>query len=316
MAISPSCCNIGYIKWRWNTDSTKLCQGNLDSSRRSSLKWKKVAKLGFNTWLLWEEKLIEILCQSDTGHSLRKTLGEWLHFEYGECDWYCNAEKTELLYHVQERHALQYRIIRERRSLTRRNLIWYKAEKIHKQPISTSDLMQANVYKESKGIRLVSFHGARGKKEQSEKEDNARTHATSLDKIIQYSEVYLPPIHMSNLSTITPMILDHMMQNEVRIVADGSFKDRKSTYCMIIQSMDMKYQIVLTGSVPENSEEDERNTDPYRSELMGLYMGLLVQLIIEKHTQTSTKVILFSDNDNALDTTGIHTRFFMETTTF
>jgi len=73
-----------------------------------------------------------------------------------------------------------------------------------------------------------------------------------------------------------------------------------------MESRDRKVQIMFTGACVENSSEDNKNTDPYRSEMMGQYVGLLLTLIMERYTKTYSHAILSSDNDSALDSIGLY----------
>jgi len=62
---------------------------------------------------------------------------------------------------------------------------------------------------------------------------------------------------MSNLSNTTLQIVEYMMKDTTRIAADGSYKDRRSAYCTILESRDMQHQIIITGADSENHDEDD-----------------------------------------------------------
>ena len=275
--------------------------GRRDESRRSTLQWPDCNRPNFNAWLLWSSTLRKVFCTSDTGKRLKYPLGNWLYTKYNEWDWYYDV-KNELLYNVQERHIIKYTHTTERRSSTRLGCTRYKAREILKSKISMEHLERASITKESRGIQMVTFHGSA--KIQHVISNTISEHPNLLH-IIQSSDITLPPLHMHNFSNIKTCNIKKLLTQPIRIVADGSYKQQRSSYCTIIESTDTEVQIVLTGSVVENGQKhDKRNTDPYRSEMMGLYMGLLVIKIIETYTNTHTRVFLSSDNDSALESIG------------
>jgi len=288
------------------TIAKNFMDGKKDDTRRSTLKWTNVVRPGYNAWKLWAETIRTVFCKSDRGTKLEQPLGQWIHEDYHEWEWY-HDPSSNALYHVLERHSLQYNVTKSRRTSERSDKTWYTVKTVIKQPIDTTIMHRATVHKESTGVRLVSFHGAIGRKSE-EVQEIEQYQKTNFCNVVEASDIHLPPIHMDNFSTIDTKALSHIMKDTVRIVADGSYKMNKSAYCTILESKDMTQIIVITGAVSENRDESQRNTDPYRSEAMGLYVGLLVLKILEEHTGESTNVILSSDNDSALENVGLYSR--------
>jgi len=95
----------------------------------------------------------------------------------------------------------------------------------------------------------------------------------------------------------------------IRIVADGSYKQSNSSFGLIIETIDMSMKIVATGMVPANSIEIKDNTDPYRSEIMGLYVGMKIWSKYEDIIQKPTNIILSCDNEKALEVTAHYTHW-------
>jgi len=292
------------------TIAKNYMDGRKDTSRRSNFEWRDEPRPGFNAWRLWAETIRSVFCKSDIGTKLVKPLGKWINEEYHDWEWY-HEPSSNTLYHVLERHSLQYKVTTTRRTSERSERTWYKVVNVMKTTIDTTNMHRATVYKESTGVRLVSFHGAMGKMEKDVQMIQDAQNTKFCD-IVKASDTYLPPLHMDNFSIIDTNTLTHMMKDTIRIVADGSYKLNKSSYCTILESKDMTQQIVISGAVSENRDKTQRNTDPYRSEAMGLYVGLLILKIMEEHTGTKTSIVLSSDNESALENIGPYSRFSLK----
>ena len=284
--------------------SKKFLDGKRDTSRRSRFKWNSQKRPTYNAWYEWADAINSTFCIADTGNTLREPLGPWLHTKYHDWDWYYNPA-TQLLYQVQERHIIRYSPTIRGNITTRSHCRWYKAREILKSGIETDAMQRATVVKESKGIRLVTFQG-------STKTISSKTHKQqssppiNLAQVVEQSNINIPSIHIHNFQSITISEVNQLLTIGFRIVADGSYKNNGSSYATILESMDKKVQIVFSGATVENNEHDEKCTDPYRSEMMGLYMGLLLTYVMEQYTNIASQIILSSDNDSALDSVGTY----------
>ena len=90
------------------------------------------------------------------------------------------------------------------------------------------------------------------------------------------------------------------MQQTITIVSDGSFKDDTSTYATILVSQDKRHRMLLTCPVPANTTWNRKNTDPFRSELLGVYTGISILYTLEKYTGAVSTITLSCDNNKAL----------------
>ena len=288
-----------------NAIATNFLQGRLDMSRRSTFIWPPVKRPSFNAWHLWATTLRSVLCNNDRGNTLKCPLGQWLHTKYCDWDWYFDAER-KVLYHIQKRHIIEYTATHERAMKTRADKKWYKARNILKDHMNKERLMRASVEKQSKGVRLVTYQGAASVK--SVTQPKCPQMISTLKQIVASSKINLPPLHMDNFSSVTIDDVKLIMHQSIRIVSDGSYKTQQSAYSTIIECEDKKVQIVLTGAGVENHPSDDgKNTDPYRSEMMGLYAGLVVMSILEEYLKSGFRITLTSDNDSALDMVGTYT---------
>jgi len=285
--------------------SQNFLDGKRDPTRKSTFSWSEIPKPGYNAWIKWSEAIRSVFCQTDTGYLLKQPLGRWLHTEYSTWEWYFDHSNKNL-YHVQDRHYIRYTLTRERRTSTRIGCVWYKAREVIKGTVDTTKYQRATVTKETKGVKLVSFQGS-AEWITKDKLINEQKTPVNLNQIIQQSTVHLPDIHLHNFTSISTDEVHHLFTDRYRIVADESYKTDSSSYCTIVESNDRTVQIVFSGACSENGSADTKNTDPYRSEMMGLYMGLLLTKIMEDFTTMETTVILSSDNDSALDSVGTYT---------
>ena len=275
-------------------------EGRRDAARRSTFAWPNTKRPGYNDWYTWSSAIKEVFCSNDTGAILKQSLGVWKHTQYCDWDWYYDPAH-DLLYNKQVRHVIKYSPTRERRSSERIGCKWYKAREILKSHVPIHEYERANIAKETKGVKLVSFQGS-AKCECNDAQQNPPL--LTLLQITEASEIQLPPIHEHNFMSITIPEVQHLLSKSFKIVADGSYKENDSSYCTILESSDQKVQIVFTGKCVQNIGKYTKNTDPYRIEMMGLYVGLLLTYIMEQYSPNQATAVLSSDNDAALDAVG------------
>ena len=291
-----------------NGDGDKIAKnfldGKRDPSRRSRFKRIDQKRPTYNAWYEWSEVLKSTFCITDNGDSIHQHLGPWLHTKYHDWDWYYHPT-SKSLYQILPRHVIRYSHTTKGKINARSHCRWYKASEILKSDMDTSEMERATIVKESKGVRLVTFHGS-AKVITNTPDSPQSPPVLNIAQVIQKSNIDIPPVHIHNFQSVTIPEMQHLLNNGVRIVADGSYKHNGSSYATIMESMDKKVQVVLSGATVENEENDAKSTDPYRSEMMGLYMGLLITYVMEQYTDTSTKIILSSDNDSALDSVGTY----------
>ena len=244
------------VNGKGNQITTDSMMGRRNDSRRSTFQWKAMSRPGYNSWLVWSTALREVFCSTDNGNSLTVALGSWLHTKYCDWDWYFDPKK-DVLYRFLERHVIQYTPTTERKTSTRSDCKWYKARNIIKDRMNTEKLERASIEKESKGVRLVSFQGSAPhvNTQQSSKEKTIE----NLQQVVEASDIHLPPLHLHNFMSITTSEIRHLLSSQYRIVADGSYKTNKSSYCTIMESKDRKVQIMFTGACVENSADDNKN---------------------------------------------------------
>ena len=292
-----------------NGDGSKISHnylnGRKDPSRRSKFEWTKQVRPNCNAWYEWAEAISSIFCSTDNGTTLLQSLGTWSHTKYHDWDWYFDSGEASL-YYIQERHAVRYSITSERKMSTRSQCKWYKAREIIKSQIDTHKMERATIVKETKGVRLVSFQGS-AKMHTNQINMSQKPISKTLADLIQLSDANLPPIYIHNFQAILISEIRHLFRKGCRIVADGSYKENESSYATIIESLEKKVQIVFSGATVENDKSYSKNTDPYRSEMMGLYMGLLLAYIMEQYIGITTTIILSCDNDSSLDSVGTYT---------
>ena len=288
------------VNGRGNQISKNYLQGHRDVARRSTFSWPDTKRPGYSAWCTWSSAIREVFCINDTGVTLKNPLGVWEHIQYCDWDWYYDPTH-DILYNKQVRHVIKYSPTRERRTSERIGLKWYKAREILKSHVPIEEYERATITKETKGVKLVSFHGSA--RCNSNREIQKHSPKTLL-QMTEASQIQLPPLHEHNFMSITTSEVLHLLTSGFRIVADGSYKENDSSYCTILESSDTQVQIVFTGKCVQNISDDTKNTDPYRSEMMGLYAGMLLTYIMEKHSPHQAKAILSSDNDAALDAAG------------
>jgi len=288
-----------------NKISKNFLDGKRDPARRSKFKWSELSRPTFNAWKEWVDVINTVFCSTDNGNTLLQPLGTWLHTKYHDWDWYYDP-KCVSLYYVQQRHIIRYTSTIRSNMTTRSHCRWYKAREILKSTLDTRTMERASVDRESKGVRLVSFQGSA----KIDLNTNTKTDSsppTNLAQIVSLEKMNIPPMHIHNFQSITLSEVQWILKKGLRIVADGSYKKNGSSYATILESKDKKVQIVFSGTTAENDSNDIKNTDPYRSEMMGLYMGLLMTYMMEQYTNIPSTIILSSDNDSALDSVGTYT---------
>ena len=281
-------------------DGTHLCpmalEGQLNEGQTSKFKWPSTRKPNISAWCIWKDALKQTLCSSSIHTKLAIVLGAWNSTTHHEWNWH-HHEETGYLYHKVEKHYRVYRPSTRRSMHLRKPVRLFKAISLIEHDQLPRNCARASAQREGIGYTYVKFYGSCKivpSKEKTAHEDEIYVGAISFKK----SQDWM--CSSTNLASISKEKLHAIMNEPIRIVADGSFKKDHSSMAVIIEPASQSHQIIVAGPVPANISSPTHSTDPYRSEMAGLLAGITVLKKMEKLTQKTTAITLSCDNDSAL----------------
>ena len=98
--------------------TNKAFRGQIDGSRVSKDKWKKIHRPIETTWATWRKYLHQIYCTEPSERTLHQPLGPWVNEPTQKWQWFYH-NSTNALYKVLPGHYRCYKMSRECRSNTR-----------------------------------------------------------------------------------------------------------------------------------------------------------------------------------------------------
>jgi len=173
----------------------------------------------------------------------------------------------------------------------------YKANGIIKIEEIPTNVQRAIVENEGNGYLYAKYYGSTNSVDLQESGQQQQQYA---QPSINLSDNQKWMAASSNLDTITEEQIDNIMNEPVRIVADGSYKNDKGAMAVILEPVSQKMQMISAGPVPANYKSPTHVTDPYRCEMAGLLAGLTLMEKLEKISGKKTVITLSCDNDAAL----------------
>jgi len=272
-------------------DGTHLCPMAIEGYRDKG----KSSKFKLSAWYVWRDALKQTLCKSSTHTKLLTSLGVWTNTSHHEWQWYHHGG-TGYLYHKVDKHYRVYRPSSRRSMNLRKPVRLFKSISLIKHDHLPKNCARASAQREGIGYTYVKFYGRTvvSQKEKFAKEPEITAGAISFTK----SQDWI--CSSTNLASISKEQISKMMDEPIRIVADGSFKTDRSSMAVIIEPASQSQQIMVAGPVPANITSPTHSTDPYRSEMAGLLAGITILKKIEKLTEKTTDITLSCDNDSAL----------------
>jgi len=280
-------------------DGTHLCPitttGKLYKGRHSKFKWPKVTKPTIRAWYEWRTALRKTLCTNESNDTLKEPLGLWTCEKYHDWDWLFHTD-SQSLYHLVDGHCRRYRVSSRRNMELRTHARLFKAVTVISQSDIPGTVTRAIAEYENNNYNYVKFYGSTGNRMQSDEGSNTPCKVGAFQftthQAWMHASTNLHDVHMRKLHQI--------MEEPLRIVADGSYKENHSAMATIIEPVSQKHQIVIAGPTPANTLSPTHSTDPYRSEMSGLLAGMELLSQMERLTGKSTTVTMSSDNDAAL----------------
>jgi len=286
--------------------SENYLNGIKDTARQSTLGWReKTSRPSINDWYAWKQAIRTTFCRSDHGNTLTTPLGSWTTTEYHDWEWYYDP-LTKKLFQKLKYHTRVYEPSTYQQRYARQRMRWYEITDIIEAQALPETLLRATVQPKEGSYKHRAFTGAHN---MIKTIPTLPTRQIALDDIIQKNELLRESIKANTLQTCTLEEAQTIMSNELVLVSDGSHKTRTGSYATILETSTKSSRHMFSGPVSANPTDDPKNTDPYRSELFGLYIGLNMIAALEKVTGMSTKVTVACDNDSALDVVGIFDRW-------
>ena len=280
-------------------DGIKLCpmamEGRVNAGRSSQFDWNKPKKPSTVSWYKWREALRSSLCTTNTSSTLRKPLGSWTQYTHNNWKWLFHSP-TQRLYHLVDGHCRVYRPSSRRTMNVRNQVRLFKAEKVIQIKDVPTTCTRASAEYEGLSYSYAKYYGSAST---AIYEDQSNRDGTAYG-VLEFSTNQKWICRASNLETISEETLERMMEEPLRIVADGSYKDDHSSMAVIIETESKANQIIALGPVPANKSSPMNNTDAYRSEMAGLLAGLTILGKMEEKSKKTTPITLSCDNDTAL----------------
>ena len=275
-----------------------MLNGYKDPSRKSKFTWKSIKKPTLRSWCIWRDSLKKALCVSVTGVYLRQPLGKWINTEYQDWYWYKHSHSNTIYRFLSPNDNVQEFRPKPTMNRTRSEMQMYEFHGIVRKHVVPPQLIRATISSKTKNNAIIRYEGAMG---------NLETRSDIPRSYFQFPSWSFLRYH--NLQIANETILTKMANVGLRIVADGSYQDHHSSFAVILESLDKEHKLIATGIVPANTNRSAHSTDPYRSEIFGLYVGLKIWKEYEQAYDIQSKIVLSCDNDRALEVSGLFSRW-------
>jgi len=277
--------------------TNKAFRGQIDGSRVSKDKWKKIHRPIETTWATWRKYLHQIYCTEPSERTLHQPLGPWVNEPTQKWQWFYH-NSANALYKVLPGHYRCYKMSRECRSNTRLGTASFRLHSIvDPNSVDITSMSRATICNEN----VIRYETVR----------SDGWHQVLNQSMVSYSFPYSPQIldritiepwmyAQGNLHQYTMDELQAIISKPFRMVSDGSYKDSLGAACVIIEPYDQSAQIIIVCPVPSNCQPLSHHNDPYRCELVGLYVGFHFILQFEKLFSIQMEFTVSCDSDSAL----------------
>ena len=284
-----------------NGNGKHLCpmaiDGKVNAGRCSIYKWERIKNPPLTYWYIWRESLRETLCNSSTQNDLVQPLGLWTNTSLHEWFWFFHQSSNKL-YHIIDGHCKVYRRSSRRSMNLRTHTCLYKANGVIKTEDIPTNVHRAIAEYEGRGYLYAKYYGSANSIDSQESVQQQQQQYAQPSITLSKNQKWIAA--SSNLDTITEEQIDDIMNEPIRIVADGSYKNDKGAMAVILEPVSQKRQMISMGPVPANYKSPTHVTDPYRCEMAGLLAGLTILEKMEKMSGKTTVITLSCDNDAAL----------------
>ena len=274
--------------------TSKAYNGRRDASRISLDKWTDMRRPVETSWRIWRKYLHNIYGDGRSERTILQPLGHWISNPTQQWQWFFDT-MTDSLYKIMPGH---YRCYKKHSSNPRIGTTCFKLHSIVDPPSVNITMMERATICNENIIRYahVCSDGC-SQKLNTMSPSHTFPHSPPILNMIQIDPwMYAQGnLHLYNTEDIKSII-----SKPIRMVSDGSYKDLLGAACIIIEPIDQTVQLIMVCPVPSNSQGSSQNNDPYRCELMGIYVGLVFIQQFESVFNITTKLTISCDSDSAL----------------
>ena len=277
--------------------TSKAFTGRFDSSRPSKDKWASIRRPVETHWEIWRRWIQILYCEQSSEGLLKTTLGHWTDTSSQKWMWYIDPI-TRNLYKALPGHFCCYKVNQNARSSYRLGSISYKLDSIvDPSTINLKDMCRATISNENTVRYLEVKCDGWSRVEFPIPPQPRFPLSPSILNVIQIQQWMYQQgnLHQYDISTIQTII-----SKPLRLVSDGSYKESLGAACVILEPYDSSSQLIIACPVPSNADAATHHNDPYRCELVGIYVGMCFIQQFEQYFHTRMTVTISCDSDSAL----------------
>ena len=281
--------------------TSKAYAGRTDGSRVSTETWENIRRPTETYWDIWRKSLKLVYCDGTSERTLSQPLSYWIHAPTQTWLWYFDRT-TRKLYKSLPGH---YRCYTMTSSNNRIGTATFELQSVlSPTEVNISKMDRATICNEN----ISRYSTVR-----SDGWCSDRVHLPSLctfphsPQILEKIKIDRWMYAQGNLHCYDISAINSILSKPLRMVSDGSYKEYLGAACIILEPFDQSAQLMLVCPVPSNPDHKLQNNDPYRCELMGIYVGFVFIQQFELYFNKKMNITISCDSDSALQVPSSYT---------